>query len=184
MSTRVKLTYEDYLATPETNLPCEVVDGELFMSAAPNVPHQVVVGNIYRPLYIFVASRRLGMVYVAPIDLVLDKARPLVLQPDVCFVSVARMAIVGERIEGPPDLVIEVLSAGTGDRDRGRKLGWYARYGVQEAWLVDLDSRVIEVYRLAAGGCELRGTYRPGDSLSSEVLPGFALDPAEAFAGL
>lgn len=184
MATRVKMTYQDYLATPETNLPCELVDGELFMSAAPNVGHQMVVGNTYSPLHAFVASRHLGMVILAPVDVVLDKARPLVLQPDICYVSAARMAIVGDRIEGPPDLVVEVLSAGTGGRDRARKLGWYAQYGVRECWLVDMDSRTIEVYRLGVGAFELRGTYRPGDSLSSEVLPGFVLDPAEAFATL
>lgn len=184
MTTRVKLTYQDYLATPETNLPCELVDGELFMSAAPNVRHQVVVGNIYRPLHVSVACRRLGMVLLAPVDVVLDKGRPLVLQPDLCYVRADRMVIVGDRIEGPPDLVVEVLSGSSGGRDRERKLGWYAQYGVRESWLVDLDSRVIEVYRLRAGAYELWGAFRPGDALSSDVLPGFALDPAEAFATL
>ena len=72
----------------------------------------------------------------------------LVVQPDVVFIATDRLSICKERIWGPPDLVVEVLSMGTARHDRTMKLSWYQRYGVRECWLVDPIGCEVEVVTL------------------------------------
>ena len=90
----------------------------------------------------------LGRVVVSPIDVVLDAERALVVQPDIVFVSNERLSIIRNQIWGAPDLVVEVLSAGTQRRDRTKKVGWYREYGVRECWLVDESAQRVEIYEL------------------------------------
>lgn len=78
---------------------------------------------------------------LSPMDVTL--ADDTILQPDLLYVSKGRRHIIKERVEGPPDLAIEIIS-GTGRRDRVEKLDLYARYGVAEYWIVDPDSQLIE----------------------------------------
>jgi Uma2 family endonuclease len=73
-------------------------------------------------------------------------------EPDVIFVRADRAHLVGDRgIEAPPDLVIEILSPSTAHRDRGIKLERYRHFGVPEYWIVDLEGRAVEIWRLADG---------------------------------
>lgn len=65
-------------------------------------------------------------------------------QPDVIYLTAANRGIIGQRLEGAPDLVVEVLSAGTTRRDRGEKLALYAETGIREYWIVDPSERQIE----------------------------------------
>lgn len=83
----IKLTYAEFCALPETVQPHELIGGELRMPPAPSRKHQMVLGNLYVLLRTYVHERNLGRVYFAPIDVVLDRDRPLVLQPDLLFVS-------------------------------------------------------------------------------------------------
>jgi Uma2 family endonuclease len=89
-----------------------------------------------------VAERTGGAVAIAPLDVTL--ADHSVVQPDVIYVSASRLEIVGDRIEGAPDLLVEVLSPGTSRRDRNEKLKLYAESGVREYWIVDAVERQIE----------------------------------------
>jgi Uma2 family endonuclease len=178
----IKLTFEEYCALPETVLPHELIDGELRMPAAPIRRHQEISGNIYTPLRYHVHSRRLGHVLYAPVDVVLDRQRPLVVQPDILFVSTARFAILGDKVYGAPDLVVEIFSP-TGELfDRTEKAAFYAQYGVREYWLVDPSLETIEVRRLEPSGQEVLGVYRRGDTLRSHILPDFSLPVDDAFA--
>jgi Uma2 family endonuclease len=181
--TRVKLTYEEYVSLPEDNRPCELLDGELFMPPTPTPKHQAIVGNLFVSLDHHVKEGGLGKVFVSPLDVVLDRDRPLVLQPDILFISTARLSIVGARIEGAPDLVVEVFSPGSATRDRTEKSVWYGQYRVREYWLVDPDARTIEVRRLSAEGYETLAVHKANDTLtSSEVLLGLRLPVAPIFA--
>ena len=123
----------DYLALPEKPR-CELLYGRLLVTPAPNVRHQVVVGRILRLLFELV-DREGGLAVDSPVDVVL--ADHSVVQPDVVYVTRARSSIIRERIEGAPDLVVEILSPGTARRDLGEKLRLYAEAGVAEYWIVD-----------------------------------------------
>lgn len=74
-----------------------------------------------------------------------------ILQPDLLYISKGRQSIVGDRVEGPPDLVIEILSPGSDRRDRTEKLDLYAKYDVAEYWIVDPASQLFEFLILDQG---------------------------------
>ena len=77
-------------------------------------------------------------------------SEPTVVQPDLVYVAVDRKGVVSERgIEGPPTLVIEILSPSTRVMDRQTKLDLYARHGVPHYWIVDPDAQAVEAYPLA-----------------------------------
>ena len=93
-TTQTRLTYEEYLATPETMIRCEVVDGEVIM-ADPSLYHQTISGNINEPVRAFVRRNRLGRVLYAPLDVIVRRAPLRVRQPDLLFVSNERADILG-----------------------------------------------------------------------------------------
>ena len=114
----VRYTYRDYINLPESEEKrYELIDGELYMVPSPTPMHQDFVFSVSKVLDDFVQRHDLGKVYLTPLDVVLSDED--VLQPDIMFVSSARQGIVTEQnIRGAPDLVVEVLSPGTADRDR------------------------------------------------------------------
>lgn len=177
-----KVTLDEYLSLPETTVPHELVDGELRLPAAPSPWHQTILNRIARALEDFVESRNLGLVFRAPVDVILDSASALVLQPDIIYIRRERGRIVRERIEGAPDLVIEVLSPGTRDYDRTEKSTRYAAAGVTEYWLADLENRTIEIRRLDQRPPVTVAVFTASDTLTSPLLSGFTLPVASVFA--
>lgn len=126
----------------------EIIAGELVVSPAPRTRHQMVVSRLTRLLGDFVENHDLGFVLPGPIDVLF--AIGDYLEPDLAFVRKDRREIIsGRGIEAAPDLVIEIVSASTAERDRGIKRERYAHYGVPEYWVVDPERRSIERYRLA-----------------------------------
>ncbi len=175
-----RLSVIEYLDGPETSRRRELEWGILRDAPSPIYSHQALVTRLVVLLDAHVRPRALGHVVVSPIDVVLDPERALIVQPDVVFVSTARQSILSRQIWGAPDLTIEVLSAGTARRDRGRKLGWYARYGVRECWLVDPLRDRIEVHEL--GEHPRVRCYGPKGTLRSALLPELRLRVAAVFA--
>jgi Uma2 family endonuclease len=107
--------------------------------------HQRVVKRLVVALDNFVETHDLGEVFVSPFDVLFDEGD--YLEPDVLFVRKDRADVVTDRgIDGPPDLVVEVLSPSTESRDRGIKLERYRHYGVPEYWIVDPDEQTVEVW--------------------------------------
>jgi Uma2 family endonuclease len=144
VTTARKLTYADYEKMPADGFRHEIIEGEEFMTPAPNLDHQTVVLNIAALLRAHALSRKLGRVFVAPTDVVLSEND--IVEPDVVFVSEKRLSILTEKnIQGAPDLVVEVLSPSTAAEDRGRKLSTYDRTGVDEYWIVDPQGRTVEI---------------------------------------
>ena len=178
----VKMTLEEYLRLGESNRPCELIDGELFMPPSPNAVHQTTVLRLAAELRAHVTMTGLGRVFVAPLDVVLDRERPLVVQPDIVFVSHERGSIIQDRIEGAPGLIVEVCSPSSAVRDRSIKPQWYAQYGVREYWLVDPNDRLVEVRSLHREGFEVAGVYRDGDELSSRLLTDFRCVVSSVFS--
>ena len=177
---RTKLTYEDYLNTPDDER-YELIDGELIMSPSPRWAHQEADMEIGSILHTFVKRYNLGVVCSAPFDVVLSDTD--VVQPDLLFVSRERLHIITENnIQGAPDLAVEILSPSTSARDRGYKRDLYAKHGVKEYWQVDTDAKRITVLSLNAhGDYDVVAVYGVGQTLASPLLPGFALNLDEIF---
>ena len=177
----VKLTYEDYCAAPADNR-YELLDGELIMVPAPNLKHQVVSGKIYTPLSQFIEDQALGTLLYAPCDVLFSDNN--VLQPDLLFVSREREHLLrdGQKVQGPPDLVVEILSPSTAERDRGSKLALYSRYGVTEYWVVDPVAETIQIHRLQGGTVVPTRSFGRGETLLSPLLPGLELHLDDIFS--
>ena len=168
----VVVTTNEYLHSSETNRPRELAHGLVRESPAPFFSHQQVVLKIARLLADHVEAAGLGQIGIAPLDVILDADRSLVVQPDVLFVAAARMSIVNNQVWGAPDLVVEVLSAGSATHDRTEKLGWYRQYGVRECWLVDPAAARITIVDFTGATPEIRAFYQ-SRMLRSSVLTAF-----------
>jgi Uma2 family endonuclease len=107
---RPAMTSLEYFNTPESLLPTELAFGTLQVRDSPSSSHQGAVGSFFVALREHVRTRSLGDVWVAPLDVVLDEAKALIVQPDLFYVSQDRADIVQRRVYGAPDLVVEVLS--------------------------------------------------------------------------
>jgi len=165
------MTADEYLYdTEETNRISELAMGQVSEPAAPFFSHQALVLRVATIWSDHVNPRKLGRVAVAPVDVVLDPERALILQPDVLFVSTDRLSIIRNQVWGAPDLVAEVLSHSTENRDRGEKLEWYRQYGVRECWLVDLYSETVTVVDFTASSPVTR-VAKGVDSIRCTVLP-------------
>jgi Uma2 family endonuclease len=167
------MTLDEYLATPETVLPAELAYGALRVSEAPTARHQSAVACLFRALDAHVRARALGRVWLAPLDVVLDARRALVVQPDLMVITNTREWIVRDRIVGPPDLVIEVLSPNARVGSIDERLGWFAEYGVRECWLAHLDRRDLTVIACAGKRIAERRVYRVDEAVASAILPDF-----------
>ena len=177
--TRVRFTYEDYLNTPEDKR-YELLDGELVMVASPNIPHQRAARVMVRHVDGFVERRDLGEIFFAPTDVILSDTD--VVQPDLLFVSHERASIIRQdAIHGAPDLVVEILSPSTAQRDLTFKRRLYAKYGVKEYWQVNIDERRVTVLSLGDNDYEVAAVYGSGQTLTSPALQGFALAIDEIF---
>lgn len=176
MATTIKhLTYDDLEAIPQEREGDrhEIINGELVVSASPEWDHQSISDNIVFALNLAVRTAKLGKIVAAPIDVRL--APDTVLVPDLIFISRERLAIGGPRIvDGAPDLVVEILSLGTRRRDLTVKRDLYARFGVQEYWIVDPANRSPTVLGLAGDRYEPIPPAADG-TRQSRVLPGLAL---------
>ncbi len=147
-------TYAEYAKLPNDGKRYQILDGELHVSPAPSLLHQDIVGNLYALLLAHVRRRRLGRVFVSPVDVVLDRTD--VVQPDVVFVSRRRRRVLTTaNVQGAPDLAVEVLSPSTARLDRVRKLDAYAKFGVAHYWIIDSETKQLEELVLA------QGVYRP-----------------------
>ena len=181
---RIKFTYEDYKSLPESETKrYELLGGELALVPSPPVYHQRVLGNLMFVLYRFAKEWNLGEVYHAPLDVVLGEGDEREgVQPDIFFVSKERSQIIAEEeIRGAPDLVVEIISPGTAERDRGYKKTLYARRRVKEYWIVDPKEKAVEVYTLGKKGFELVKAYKAGEVLMSPFLEGLEIDLNEVF---
>jgi len=182
------ITYEEYLALPETNRPCEVIDGELIMSPAPSSEHQWIVNNILDVLRPFVKKRKLGVVLDSPIDVLVRRAPLRTRQPDILYLSAERSGVKGRAelrampvIEVAPDLAVEVLSSSDTRRALAGKLRDYQTIGVRECWLVSPEAETVEVLRLSTAAATTVNLFGIGDTLRSEVLPTFKLKLKDIF---
>lgn len=172
-----KMSYEEYLTWVDEDIRAEWVEGEVIIDMPPLHPHQNLIGFLDRLLGLYIAILDLGRLQVAPFEL---KLRPEgnAREPDLMFIAKAHLdRLTNERVIGPPDLIIEVISKDSIHRDQVDKFREYEAGGVPEYWIIDnrpghgrgqfyqLDAQ--GVYQAVAVGAD--GIYR------STVLAGFWL---------
>ncbi len=184
-----KLTFDDYLALPEMRQRYEIIDGELIMAPAPIPTHQWVLGTLHVALRDFVMQNRLGVVLMAPVDIVIRRDPLRTRQPDLLFLSAQRSGITsGAQLRGmqllqhAPDLAIEILSPSNVRHGIADKLEDYRTIGVRECWIVSAEAQTVEVVRLSPEGRETLAIFGTGMTLRSQVLEGLVLSVDEVFA--
>ncbi len=177
----IKFTVRDYMNLDESEeRRYELIEGELYMVPSATPFHQTIAFTLAKMLDEYVQERGLGRVFVAPLDVVLSNED--VLQPDVIYVSKEREGIIGEQnIQGAPDLVIEVLSPSTAARDRTIKRARYLRYGVREYWIVDPQTRSVEVMKAGQTEFETQRVYPEGTAATSPLLTELEVDVGRVF---
>ena len=173
------LTYDDLASFPDDGLRRELIGGELIVTPAPRTSHQDVVVELTVRLYAY-AREHGGKVYPAPTDVYFADVD--VVEPDVLFVRADHLDRVEERfVRSAPDVVVEVSSPSTRRLELVRKRDLYERYGVPAYWYVDLEHDAVLVHRLEDGRYEEPVTLKRGETLTSEVLPGFAVAVEQLF---
>ncbi len=177
------LTYDDLCQMPDDGLRYEIIGGELIVSSAPTIPHQIVLGDLYFLIRDFLRTHRhLGEVYLSPFDVRLSPHD--IIEPDLLFIRRERLDILnsGRYAMGAPDLVVEIISPSSRKTDRGAKFDLYACSGIPEYWLIDPATRQVQLFVLREGRYDEVAAEE--GRLRSEVITGFALDPAALFAGI
>jgi len=155
----------------------EIIDGELHVSTAPGIEHQLVYGNLYGHLWTWVEQTGIGVVAITPgVIFTHDTA----VIPDLVWLSHERYAAAlgdDHHLHRAPELVVEALSPGAANsrRDREAKLRLYIQQGVEEYWIVDWTTRTMEVYRPSDDALALATTLSEHDLLETPLLPGFSL---------
>ena len=181
-----KYTCADYFATPEGER-WELIDGVFYqMAAAPSIKHQVISKNLVSRIDTYVSPRNLGLVLHAPAAVLLPGETAV--EPDLFYVRRERSRIFTDRAcEGPPDLVVEIVSPSNRRHDLERKRELYARHGVPEYWLLEPDDETVRqltdpVALSGVGHYTSERLYRAGDTLATAVIPGLAIAVADIFA--
>jgi Uma2 family endonuclease len=169
---------------PDNGNRYEIIDGELLVTRAPHWDHQNAILNLSVALVTWSRLTGLGRVSVAPELIFTDDDNVI---PDLVWISTDRLARVLDEsghLLAAPELVVEVLSAGTDNerRDREVKRKLYAIRGVQEYWIIDWRRQQIEIFRRDSNGLPLVATLFSSDVLTSPLLPDFQQSVAEVFS--
>ena len=178
------LTIADLDATPDDGNRYELIEGELYVSRAPGLKHQRILSNIDRIFGKYLEHNAVGEAILNP-GVIFSEYSSVI--PDLVYISNERRAEIasGDRIEGPPDLIVEILSPGAENRKRDRQIKrqLYGKHGVKEYWAVDPEYHVIEIYRKAhrASKLTLASTLGIEDTLASPLLPGFQCPVRDIF---
>lgn len=184
MSAKVEpiLTIDDLDALPDDGNRYELFEGELFVSRAPGLSHQRVLGNLHASLRVYLDQNPIGEVLLTP-GVIFDQFNSAI--PDAIFSTHQRLSeiVSDERIIKAPELVIEIVSPGKENarRDREVKRQVYGKHGVKEYWIADPLNRSLEIYRLKRHNLALAETLMDEDNLTSSVLPGFKCQVRQIF---
>lgn len=173
------LTYDDYVAlTPADSGNYELHNGKIIEMASPTPQHQRIARRLSRKMDDFITSNQLGELFFAPLDTVFDQLNTF--QPDILFISKDRASIIGEKkIDGAPDLVVEILSDSNLAKEMSYKKYIYESYLVKEYWLINLKKQTVTVYANIEGELMPLGIYKNKDVVKSQVLNGFEIGVGE-----
>lgn len=174
-----KYTAEDYMLLEE-GAPFQLINNDLVMSPSPLIIHQDILFALSETIVLYNIKEPKGKWLYAPMDVRFDEGN--VLQPDIFFISEERKAeIVKERIEGAPDLIIEILSPSNAYYDLRQKKDIYEKYGVKEYIIIDPIAQNADLYALKDGAYYLHQKAQKPEQLNSLILPGLAFDLNKIF---
>ena len=174
------ITADDYRDLPEGPPYCQLIEGDLCMAPSPDLFHQDIIGNLFFIIRSYLEAHPIGTAHLSPSDVYLTELN--VYQPDLYFVSKRRKSILSDQgAEGAPDLVVEILSPRTARLDKGVKRQVYARTGVEELWLVDPDSKQIQVFHLSESADKPASTHKGREIFQSPLFPGLRISLAKVF---
>ena len=160
----------------------ELIGGELFVSRAPGIPHQRVLHNLQVEMAAYLKAHPIGILVPGAGHILSDYDAVI---PDLAFVRNERWneVVTGEKFTGAVDLVIEVLSPGRANRNRDldAKHKLYAKYGVEEYWIIDSENQSVLVYRLRESTLEETAHLTGEAVLTSPLLPEFKLQASLVF---
>jgi Uma2 family endonuclease len=160
----------------------ELIEGELFVSRAPGIPHQRVLLNLQTEFSLFLRAHPIGILVPGAGAIFSDYDAVI---PDMTFVRHERwnQVVTGEKFTGAVDLVVEVLSPGAANRRRDleAKHRLYGKYGVEEYWIVDSENSSVSIFRLEGQTLNEIATLIGEDELTSPLLPGFRLPVSGIF---
>lgn len=176
----LKFTYRDYCLLPDDGHRYEIINGELYNAPAPFVVHQQILANLNRQLDAYCRERRHGTLLFAPVDVVFSDVD--VVQPDILWISRERTSILTKKnLQGAPDLVVEITSPGTKEKDENIKLKLYQKFGVKEFWLLDPERQVLSVFQRKGRMLKLIQKYSEIESFESPLFPGLRINLQEVF---
>jgi len=179
----VKLTYDDFVLFPDDGKRHELIDGEHYVTPSPNLKHQKVSGALHLLIAGWLEDHPVGQIFYAPFDVVFSRYD--VVEPDLLYVSNTRTPTVLTRanVQGAPDLVIEIGSPSTRQRDETIKRHLYERSGVLEYWVVDPDIDVVRIYRRTGERFDraIELSREAGELLTTPLLPGLEMPLARIF---
>jgi Uma2 family endonuclease len=173
-------TYEDLFSLRDDGKRYEIIHGELFEMPSPTFEHSTAIINLIA-LCLPVVTSLGGLIRTAPLDVFMKGANPV--QPDIVILLPDRLHLIRSRgIEGPPNVVMEVLSPWNSGHDRVRKRVLYAGAGVDEYWLISPEAAIIEV--LVREGNAFRLFSRAGaeEPIRSKILSELSFPAAAVFA--
>lgn len=183
-TSRVKLTYDDFVHFPDDGKRHELIDGEHYVTASPNTRHQQVLARLYLEIGGWLKTHPLGHAFFAPYDVVLTNID--IVEPDLLYFTNQRAAdvITTLHARGAPNLVVEVGSPSTRGRDETIKRRLYERESIDEYWVVDPETDVVRVYRRDGETFSraLELAAERGDALATPLLPGLEIALVELFA--
>lgn len=173
-----RLTIDDFEFFPDDGRRHELLNGEHVVTPSPSTRHQRTVQALHVAFALHLRQRpEQGEVFIAPFDVVLSRFDAV--EPDLLVIGGDQGHILTDKnVQGPPALVVEVLSGSTKRRDERAKRRLYERAGVREYWLVDPDARTIRVLRRASDVAFARAievAIEAGATLTTPLFPGFAL---------
>jgi Uma2 family endonuclease len=176
-----RLTYADWLRLPDDGRISEIIDGDLFVTPTSSIQHQRISRKIAMHVAAFLERSGRGELFYAPTGVRISDDS--VVEPDLLVVLQEHRDRIGDQvIDGPPDIVVEILSPGTARRDLVTKREIYSLAGIPEYWIVDSEAANVEVLVLERGAYSRAGLYRRAEALRSPLLPDLDLPLTEIFA--
>lgn len=174
-----KMDYEAFLEWSNEDVHAEWKDGEVIVQMPPKLIHQSVVGFLKQLLSLYVTLFDLGKVVAAPFEVKLSPSGPS-REPDLFFVAKENLScLTQERLNGPPDLAVEIISRHSVKHDRDEKFREYQQAGVREYWIIDprYDKQRADFFRLNGNGVYRLHATEDDDKVDSNVIKGFWLSP-------
>lgn len=167
-------TFESFIEWVDEDTSAEWVEGEVYFMSPASTEHQDIVGFLSAVLRFFVERKTLGRVFIAPYRIKLPGYAP---EPDIMFLAAEHIGRLRKTyLDGPADLIVEIVSPESVERDRVKKYQAYEAAGVGELWLIDPEHHSAEFYQLRDGRYVL---VEVNDGIyESQQLPGFRVPVA------